>query len=75
MIKREDWERGYGLMAFDLTPDFDYEDHYPLVKFGNLKIELEFDSRVPNAIEILVFAQFDNMIEINHNREIIFDYA
>ena len=75
VIKREDWERGYALMAFDLTPDFDYEDHYSLVKYGNLKIELEFATQVPNAVEILVFAQFDNMIEINHSREVIFDYA
>ena len=75
IIKREDWERGYALVAFDLTPDFDYEDHYSLVKYGNLKLELEFEEKVPCGVEILVFAQFDNMIEINHNREIIFDYS
>ena len=45
------------------------------MKYGSLKLELEFETQVANGIEILVFAQFDNMIEINHNREVIFDYS
>ena len=28
IIKREDWSRGYALLVFDLTPDFNNGDHY-----------------------------------------------
>ena len=42
IIKREDWSRGYALLAFDLTPDFNHGDHYSLVDHGKVKLELEF---------------------------------
>ena len=32
IIKRDDWPRGYSLFSFDLTPDYDDEDHYPLIR-------------------------------------------
>ena len=35
-IKWEHWSRGYSLFSFDLTPDSDDEDHYPLIRHGNL---------------------------------------
>ena len=75
IIKREDWGRGYALYAFDLTPDLDYDDHYPLVKHGNLRIEAEFSIALPNTISVLVYAEFDNVIEITHNRNVIYDYS
>ena len=75
IIKREDWNRGYALYAFDLTPDLDHDDHYPLVKHGNLRIEAEFSAALPNTINVLVYAEFDNVIEITHSRNIIYDYS
>ena len=75
IIKREDWPNGYSLFAYDLTPDLDHDDHYPLVKHGNLRIEAEFRNALPETISLLVYAEFDNVIEISHNRNIIYDYS
>ena len=75
IIKREDWSRGYALLAFDLTPDFNHGDHYSLVDHGKVKLELEFSNRLTQAINILILSQFDNVIEIDKDRNILFDYS
>ena len=75
IIKREDWDKGYSLFAFDLTPDYDDDDHYPIIKHGNLRLEVNFATPINNAINIIVYAEFDNIIEISSNRNIQMDYS
>ena len=74
IIKREDWPRGYSLFAFDLTPDYDDDDHYPLIRHGNLRLEINFNTALASTINIIVYAEFDNIIEISSNRTVQFDY-
>ena len=75
IIKREDWPRGYSLFSFDLTPDYDGDDHYPLVKHGNLRLEMNFATTLAQTINVIVYAEFDNIIELSNNRNIQFDYT
>ena len=75
IIKREDWDKGYALFAFDLTPDYDDDDHYPIIKHGNLRLEINFTQALPKAINILVYAEFDNIIEFTAERNIQRDYT
>ena len=75
IIKREDWDKGYSLFAFDLTPDYDDDDHYPIIKHGNLRLEINFGATLANAINIIVYAEFDNIIEISNHRNIQMDYS
>ena len=53
IIKREDWDKGYSLFAFNLTADYDDDYHYPIIKHGNLRIEINFANALPKAINIL----------------------
>ena len=75
IIKREDWSRGYALLAFDLTPDFNHGDHYSLVDHGKVKLKLKFFNKLTQAINILILSQFDNVIEIDKDRNILFNYS
>ena len=75
IIKREDWSRGYSLVSFDLTPVYDDEDHYPLIRHGNLRLEINFGTSLPHSINVIVYAEFDNIVEINTNHNIQFDYT
>ena len=77
IIKREDWKKGYALFVFDLTPDFDHDDHYSLMRTGNVRLEAVFsgNGRASTTINMILLAEFDNMIEITHGRNIIYDYA
>ena len=75
IIKREDWPRGYSLFSFDLTPDHAGDDHYALIKHGNLRLEMNFDAALNHTINIIVYAEFDNILEISERRNLQFDYT
>ncbi len=75
IIKREDWPRGYSLFSFDLTPDYNGEDHYALIKHGNLRLEMNFDTALAHTVNVIVYAEFDNIIEISERRNVQFDYS
>ena len=48
--------------GFDLTPDMSEVGTFQLIKQGNLRVEIHF-------------AEFDNVIEIDRNRQFLFDYS
>lgn len=73
-ISRKDYANGYCLFAFDLSPDLCSGDHFNLLKTGNLILELSFARNLEQPIHLIVYMEFDNMIEINSARKIIKDY-
>lgn len=73
-ITRKDYAHGYTLFAFDITPDLCSGDHFNLLKSGSLVLELSFAENLTQAVHLIVFMEFDNMIEINSARKIIKDY-
>ena len=74
-ISRDDYPKGYTLYAFDLTPDVSSGGHFNLVKQGNLRMELQFASPLTKTVNVLVYAELDNIIEIDKARNVIFDYT
>lgn len=75
IIKQEDWPRGYSLFAFNLTPDVDCDDHSSLIKHGNLRIEIQFNTALARSIQLLVYAEFDNVLKIDADRQVLIDYV
>jgi hypothetical protein len=73
-IAREDFDSGYALYAFDLTPDLAEGDHFNLIKPGNVRVDLKFAQALANTINVIAFAEFENILEIDRSRNIIFDY-
>ena len=74
-IRRNEYHRGYTLYAFDLTPDLGEDDHFNLLKEGNVRVDMKFADPLPNTINVIVYAEFENIIEIDRSRNIIFDYS
>ena len=62
-------------MGYDLTADQDSEEGqlHP-INTESLQIDLQFTEALGTVINVIVFAEFDNQIEINSLREIITDY-
>lgn len=76
IIKRHDWPRGYSLVAYDLTPDMDSTDnHYAPIKHGNLRLQIEFADALAATINVLVYAEFENILEITGDKNITYDYV
>lgn len=75
-VSRKDYVQGYTLFAFDLTPDLcEVGSHFELTKQGNLRLEIHFGEPLPNTINVVTYAEFENIIEVDRNRNVIFDYS
>ena len=70
IIKREDYSEGYTIIVADLTP-FEVGDNFDLKKEGTLSIDLVFKSPLAATINVLVYAEYDNVIEIDSNCNVI----
>lgn len=75
-ITKYDYTGGFCLMAFDLTPDLcaNSQSHWNLIKHGSVRMEVRFDKALTATVNCIVYAEFDNVIEINKNRDISIDY-
>ena len=74
IIKREDYSEGYKIIVADLTP-FEIGENFDLKVEGTLSIDLVFKSPLTATINVLVYAEYDNVIEIDSNRNIIKDWS
>ncbi len=73
-ITRRDYPGGYALYAFDLTPDLSEDDHFNLNKEGSLRIDMKFAVALAATVNVILYAEFENIIEVDRNKNIIFDY-
>lgn len=75
-ITKDDFGNGYCLLAFDFTPDLSAHSnsHWNLIRRGSVRLEVRFDNALSKTINCIIYAEFDNVIEINKNREITVDY-
>ncbi|XP_041452656.1 uncharacterized protein F54H12.2-like [Lytechinus variegatus] len=73
-IDREDYSKGYTLYAFDLTPDLSDGCHLNLVKQGNLRLELQFDTPLTKTANCIVLSEAQGLIQIDRSRNIIYDH-
>ncbi len=74
-ITLNDFKHSHCLFVFDLTPDEQDAGHWELIKEGSVSVDVEFGVDVPEpGIEMIVYAEFDNLVMIDHNRNVYFDY-
>lgn len=71
-----DFANGVALYAFDLTPDLSASEtnHWNPVRQGQLKLELGFSKVLPEAVVCVVYSEFQSLIQIDKNRNVIVDY-
>lgn len=74
-INRLEYGDGYTLFAYDLTPDLAEDTHFNLSKNGNVRLLLKFATALARAVSVVVFGEFENVVEIDRNRNIIYDFS
>ena len=74
-IAREDYSNDYALYVFDLSPDLAEEEHFNLAKQGTVRVELKFGTAFPKTVSVVAYAEFENVIEIDRNRNIVYDFG
>ena len=80
-ITREDYDKGYTLYAFDLTPDMCNAGYFNVIQRGSLSVDINFDG-VPNdsngddvPIAMVCYGEFENIISITSERNVIYDIS
>lgn len=75
-ITRDEYPNGHALIGFDLTEDLSASDnHWALPRQGALRLDLQFAKPLPETICVIVYAEFDSLIEIDKDRNVYLDYA
>ena len=75
-ITREDYPKGYTLYAFDLTPDMcNTADYFNTVQRGSLSVDITFDGQTEVPIAMVCYADFENIIRIDSQRNVIYDIS
>ena len=76
-IDREEFKLGNTLYCFDLTPDLSSSSahHFNIIKRGNLRVEMAFEHVLPFTGNVIVYSEFESVIEIDNARKVTHDYA
>ena len=75
-LSRSDFGGGYTLFAFDLTPQLNSSDPaFKLIKSGNIRLEVHFAAATPRTLTAVVLAEHDNLLQVDDQRHVAFDYT
>ncbi|KAK3932720.1 hypothetical protein KUF71_002691 [Frankliniella fusca] len=70
------YPKGSTLFAFDLSPDWSAnQPHWNLQRQGTLRLDLRFAAPLAQPINCIIYAEFQNLIEIDKNRNVIVDFS
>jgi hypothetical protein len=75
-LERSDYPGGNVILVFDLTPDLSAScmSHWQVRENGTLGIELRFAEELDSTVNLIVYGEFDNLIEISRERQVSVDY-
>ena len=73
-VRRVEYAEGYTLYILRLCAGEADSIAYDLVQNGTVRLEMKFKTPLPTTVTALVYAEFDNIIEIDRDRNVILDY-
>ena len=73
-ITREEYKDGFCYLRFDITADKSNREHLNLQRDGTVRIEGRFKTALPNTINVVVYSEFDNIIQLDRHHNVIYDY-
>ncbi|XP_028397218.1 uncharacterized protein F54H12.2-like [Dendronephthya gigantea] len=75
-ISRDEYIGGNVLFALDLTPDMcGSSTHFNAVQKGNFAVDVKFSRAPAAAVSLVCYAEFENLIQIDGERNVIYDYT
>jgi len=74
-MNRDDYASGYALYAFDLSADLGEDDHFGLVRQGSVRLTLKFAVALAATVTVISYVEFENIIEVDRDRNVIFDFG
>ena len=76
MLFRETNTKTVVLCLLLISPQMDSSEvGFELIKHGNIRIEIHFATAAARTLTVIVFAEHDNLLEIDQDRNVAFDYT
>ena len=72
-ITLKDYKTGYTLFGFNLSPDETLGENLNLITEGHLSFDLRLKAGHGSSITIICYLEYDTVMEINANRDIIYN--
>lgn len=77
-LDKETFIKDMPIFAFNFSPDLSNgpgaSGHVNTVSQGSLRLRMRFKRQLTKAMNVLLYSEFDNMIEIDANRNVLTDY-
>ena len=70
-ITRNEFANGYALWMFDLSGDVGASGIFRIPKTGAVRVEVKFANATAATINLLCYAEFDGVLELDRNRSVI----
>lgn len=75
-VTMDDFQHSTCLFAFDLTADDADSDNWELIREGTTTVHCTFAEPINEpGLEMIVYAEFDNLAMVDRNRTVYFDYT
>ena len=75
-ITREEYDKGYTLYVFDLTPDMcNTSGYFNAIQRGSLSVDITFAEASNVPISMVCYGDFENIITINSERNVMYDIS
>jgi hypothetical protein len=65
---------GTGKENRDLSPSLSEDDNFNLIRLVTVRLDMKFATALPHTLTVVAYAEFENIIEIDRNRNVIFDF-
>ena len=73
-ITRAEYPNGYSLIIIPFCPSEPDSVGFDLINNGTLRLEMKFAEALTSSATVLVYAEFDSVLEINKDRQIVLDH-
>ena len=71
IIDAKSFNNGYGLFVFEVNPSQN-RGELALQQSGNVRLEIQFDDELPEAVQALVYGEFQSCIQVDQARAIVY---
>ncbi|KAK6175876.1 hypothetical protein SNE40_014253 [Patella caerulea] len=68
------YRNGDCIFCFDYTPELSDDNTVHLNKTGNAKLEIRFGTALVSTVNVILYSEFENKIEIDSARNVITDF-
>lgn len=69
-LSRNDYLKGYCLYMFDINPSYEEENNLPLLRKGHSRLQLKFDSPLPESVTCICYGKFPTILSIDASRNV-----